>query len=126
MNELRIVRGTDVKLYVGETPLFGVTAFSAVQKPLYHEVYEYLSTKPCERIPQGTRYELTLSMMALFDKQLPSQPGFTLKVVDGDTTYCYENCRVTEQKTAVKGSENAAEVFTLEADSMRKQVVGDE
>ncbi|MBQ3264322.1 MAG: hypothetical protein IJH07_00960 [Ruminococcus sp.] len=126
MNELRIVRGTDVKLYVDQTPLFGVTAFSAVQKPLYHEVYEYLSAKPCERISQGTRYELTLSVMALFDKQLPSQSVFTLSVVDSDTTYYYEGCRVIKQKTAVKGSENAAEVFTLVADSMRRQVAESE
>ena len=126
MNKLRIVRGTDVMLYVGTTPLFGVTAFSAEQKQRYHEVYEYLNAEPCERLPQNKRYELTLSMMALFDKQLPSQPGFSLRIVDGDATYRYENCRVTGQKTVVKGSENAAQVFTLEADSMRKQVAGNE
>lgn len=126
MSELRIVRGTDVRLYVGDTPIFGVTAFSAVEKPLYHEVYEYLSAVPCERVPQGSSYVLQLSMMALFDKQLPTDPGFTLRVVDGSTAYCYYNCRITQRKTELKGNGNAVEVFSVEADSMRKRWARDE
>ncbi|WP_407383847.1 hypothetical protein [Ruminococcus sp.] len=120
MNELRIVRGTDVRLSVGETPLFGVTAFSAREKAPCHQVYEFLSAKPCETIPQGARYELELSVMALFDRQLPRE-RFTLCIEDGDSCYRYENCRVTEQKTEVKGNEGAVERIFIEADRMEKR-----
>ena len=126
MKELRIVRGTDVKLFVGESPLFGVTSFTAVQKPRHYDVYEYLRSEPCERISQGSRYEIKLEFMALFDHQLPTQEDFTLRVVDGDCVYCYENCRVTERRTQLKGNAKAVEVFTLEADRMRKAVTDDE
>lgn len=121
MSELRIIRGTDVKLYVVNTPLFGVTAFSAVRKTAYHEVYEYLSAKPCERIPQGSYYEIKLSVMSLFDRQLPEEPGFVLRVVDGDTSYCYDNCRITGQRTKLNENDTAVEEFTIEADNMRKR-----
>ena len=126
MKELRIVRGTDVKLFVGESPLFGVTSFTAVQKPRHYDVYEYLRSEPCERISQGSRYEIKLEFMALFDHQLPTQEDFTLRVADGDCVYCYENCRVTERRTQLKGNAKAVEVFTLEADRMRKAVTDDE
>lgn len=126
MSELRIVRGTDVKLYIADMPIFGVAALTITEKPLYHEVYEYLSAKPCERVPQGSAYVMQLSMMTLFDKQLPTEPGFTLRVVDGSSAYCYYNCRITQHKTELKGNGNAVEVFTVEADSMRKRWARDE
>lgn len=125
MNEIRMIRGTDIRLYADQTPLFGVTAFSAEQKTRFHEVYEYLNAKPCERIPQGTYYTITLQMMTLFDRQLP-QDDFTLDVEDGDTTYRFEHCRVTLQQTKIQGNGHAAAVFTVEADSMRRQVTQDE
>ena len=87
MNELRIVRGTDVKLFVGDTPLFGVMEFTAVQKPCHYDVYEYLRSKPCERIPQGSRYEIRLEFMALFCDQLPTQEDFTLRVAITATAF---------------------------------------
>lgn len=126
MKELRIVRGTDVRLFVGESPLFGVTSFTAVQKPRLYHVFEYLRSEPCERIPQGSRYEIKIEFMALFDRQLPMREDFTLIVTDNGTAYCYENCRVTERKTQLKGNQKAVEVFTLEADRMRKAVTDDE
>lgn len=126
MSELRIVRGTDVKLYVDDIPIFGVTDLSIVEKPLYHEVYEYLSALPCERVPQGTSYVIQMNMMSLFDKQLPKAPDFTLRVVDGSTAYCYYNCRITQRKTEMKGNGYVVEAFTVEADSMRKRWARDE
>lgn len=122
MSELRIVRGTDVTLYVDTTPLFGVTSFSAVEKKSTYDIYEYLSTEPCERIPQRSSYEIKLSIMALFSDQLPTENGYELRVADGDTEYIYENCRLKEQKTELKGNEKAVEVLILEADRMRKAV----
>lgn len=122
MNELRIVRGSDVRLYAEDTPLFGVTAFSAKEEISSHKVYEYLSSKPCEYIPQGSRYELELVVMALFDKQLPRESGFVFRVEDGDTSYLYHNCRVVGQKTETKGKDIAFEKIILEADSMEKRV----
>lgn len=124
MNEMKVVRGTDIMLYADDKPLFGVLSFSAAEKRLYHEIYEYLSIKPCERVPQGSVYEIKLSLMALFDHQLPSQPGFSLCVADGDEEYRYENCRIIGQQSELKGSEYAAEVFTVEADSFTKAVIG--
>ena len=126
MSELRIVRGTDIKLYVADTPIFGVTEINIVEKPLYHEVYEYLSTLPCERVPQGTGYVIHMKMMSLFDKQLPTEPGFILRVVDGRSSYCYYNCRITQRKTELKGNGSAVEAFTVEADRMRKRWARDE
>lgn len=126
MNELRIIRGTDVKLYADDTPLFGITEFSAVQKKSYYDVYEYLSAEPREHIPQGAHYEIRLGMMALFDGQLSEQGGFTLRIEDGNMEYRYENCRVTERKTEMKGNAKAVEVLSLAADRMRKAVIDDE
>lgn len=126
MKELRIVRGSDVKLFIGDVPLFGVTDFTAVQKPRQYEVHEYLRSEPCERIPQGSLYEIRLEFMALFDNQLPTQEDFTLRIADGGTVYRYEDCRVTEQRTQLKGNEKAVEVFTIKADRMRKAVTENE
>ena len=123
MSELRLIRGSDVKLYAGDTPLFGVTGMYAVKKSPFHEVYEYLSASPCDYIPQGEAYEIELSFLSLFDKQLPTDEPFTLQVVDGDSAYCYDNCRVIGQKTTLKGDDHAAEVFTVRADNMRKRRV---
>ena len=126
MKELRIVRGTDVKLFIGDVPLFGVTSFTAVQKNHSYDVYEYLRSEPCERVPQGSNHEIRLEFMALFDNQLPTQEDFTLRVADGNTICRYDGCRVTEQRTELKGNQKAVEVFLLEADQMRKAVTDDE
>ena len=125
MNELRIVRGTDIELYVGNTPLFGVTAFSAGEKVNYHKAYEYLNAAPCEYIPQGSRYEIELVVMSLFGNQLP-EGGFVLRIGDGEFSYLYHNCRVVEKKTQTKGKDFAAERLVIEADRMEKQVTGNE
>lgn len=126
MNELRVVRGTDITLFANDAPLFGITAFSAEEKPLYHEVYEYLSKRPCERIPQGTEYVIRIGMMSLFDHQLPADEAFTLRLVDGNVTYYYGNCRIVGRKTKTEGSGMATEEFTVQADQMEKQVAEDE
>ena len=78
MNELRVVRGTDIRLFADEAPLFGITSFTAEEKPKFHEVYEYLNAKPCERIPQGGEYVIRIGMMAMFDHQLSECEGFSL------------------------------------------------
>ena len=126
MKELRIVRGTDVKLYVGGTPLFGVTGFTAAEKTRSYDVYEYLRSEPCERIPQGSYHEIRLEFMTLFGGQLPMREDFTLCVADGDMVYYYEECCVTERKTTLKGNAKAVEIFTLKANRMRKAVTVDE
>lgn len=122
MNELRVVRGADISLYADDAPLFGVTSFSAEEKPLFHEVYEYLSAAPCEYIPQGTEYSIRIGMMSLFDHQLPSDGSFTLRLADGDAVYRYDNCRVVGRKTKTEGSGMATEEFAVKADHMEKQV----
>ncbi len=126
MSELRIVRGTDIRMFADDTPLFGVTAFSAAEKPRYHEVYEYLSAQPCDFIRQDTQYEIKLWVMALFDQQLSCEKAFELRIIDDGAIYAYENCRIIENTTAVKGNGRAEAVFTLAADSMRRRCQTDE
>ena len=121
MSELRIVRGTDINIYADDIPLFGVTAFTASQTVKYHEVYEYLSAAPCERVSQGEGYVIQLQILSLFDGQLPTDRIFTLRVIDGDREYRYENCRVVESKTQVKGNHYADVTVIVEADYMRKR-----
>ena len=126
MNDLRIVRGTDIRIYADENPLFGVTEFTASQTVKYHEVYEYLCAVPCERVPQGEGYVIKLHILSLFDRQLPTDRAFTLHVIDGDREYRYENCRVIERKTQVKGNHHAGVIVTVEAEYMRKRGIKNE
>ena len=126
MKELRIVRGTDVRLYVGDVPLFGVTDFTAAEKTRSYDVYEYLRSEPCKRIPQGSYHEIRVEFMTLFGGQLPMRKDFTLCVADRGTVYHYEDCCVTERKTTLKGNAKAVEVFTIKANRMRKAVTVDE
>lgn len=126
MNELRVVRGTDIRLFADGTPLFGITSFTAEEKPKFHEVYEYLNTKPCERIPQGVEYVICIGMMALFDRQLSECDGFSLTLVDGNVSYRYDGCHIVGRKTRLDGNDMATEEFTLKADQMTKQVTENE
>lgn len=126
MNELRLIRGTQLDVFAGEEPLFGLVSFSASQKIAYRDVYEYLSAEPCEHVPQGSGYEISLRFLSFFDSQLPENELFTLTVRDKDARYIYGNCRLVARKTEVKGNEYAAEVVTVEADTMEKQVIADE
>lgn len=125
MDELRIVRGTDVILYADDQPLFGVTEFSAVQTADHHKVREYLSAEPYAYIPQGKTYQLRIQVLTLFDEQLPDAP-FTLCVKDGGREYRYRNCRVTGRKTEAQGSKNAVTVISAEADDLIKRGMEDE
>lgn len=126
MNDLRIVRGTDIGIYADDKSLFGVTSFTASQTVKYHEVYECLSAIPCKRVPQGEGYVIQLQILSLFDGQLPTDRIFTLRVVDGDREYQYEKCRVCGSKTQVKGNHYADVTVTVEADYMRKRGIEDE
>lgn len=121
MNDLRIIRGTDISIHADDKPLFGVTAFTASQVVKYHKVYEFLSAKPCRRVPQGEGYVIKLQILSLFDGQLPTDRMFTLCVTDEDREYWYENCMVVESKTQVKGNHYADVTVTVEADYMRKR-----
>ena len=126
MTEFRLVRGTQITVYADESPLFGLISFSASQQIQYHEVYEYLSAEPCDRVPQGKGYAITMRFLSMFDSQLPEDEAFTLTVADGDTRYIYKDCRMTSRKTELRGNEHAEEVIKAQADTMEKQVIANE
>ncbi len=121
MHELKLVRGTQITAYADETPLFGLLSLNAVEQKRYHDVYEYLSAEPCERVPQGESYEITLRFLSLFDDQLPHNRAFVLGVEDDDTSYRYSECRLISQKTEVSGNDHVVTVITAKADSMEKR-----
>ena len=123
MHELKLVRGTQITAYADETPLFGLLSLNAVGQKRYHDVYEYLSAKPCERVPQGESYEITLRFLTLFDDQLPPDRAFVLRIEDGDTSYRYAGCRLISHKTEVSGNDHAVAVITAVADTMEKRRV---
>ena len=120
MDELRIIRGTDVTLYADDDPLFGVTAFSASQAVKVHEVHEYLSAAPVQRVPQGAVYQINMKIMTMFASQIPDAP-FTLRIADGETEYRYENCSAVSRKAEAQGNEYIVTAVTCEADRMTKR-----
>ncbi len=126
MNELRIIRGRDILLKADHRELFGVTEVSAVERPEFHEVHEYLSTVPVARVPQGTVHRLELKMLSLFDDQIPRDRSFTLSVIGDEYAYIYENCRLTECRYDVKGSTPSQTVFLIKSEKMTQQEVEDD
>lgn len=126
MHELKLVRGTQITAYAADAPLFGLLSLNAVQQKRYHDVYEYLSATPCERVPQRERYEITLRFLSLFDDQIPSDAVFTLRVEDDDFSYIYGGCRLISRKTEVGGNDHAVGIVTVEADTLQKRRIEDE
>ena len=116
MNELRILRGRDVRLFADEEELFGVTAVTASEKYTYHEIREYLSSEAYDRVRQDGGYQIKLTVLSLFDRQLVDLDGFTLSIRGDDTRYAYENCRVLGVQYTARGDKNAEAEFLLEAD----------
>lgn len=126
MNDLRIIRGKDVKMTVDDELLFGMTEFSSEEKRKYHDVYEYLSDKPLQRIPGHAAYTIKLAVMTLFCDQIPHDRRFTLCVRCDETEYVYEGCAVTASKSEINGATGGSQVFTIEADRMTERVIDDE
>lgn len=126
MHELKLVRGTQITAYADDAPLFGLLSLNAVQQILCHDIYEYLSSIPCERLSQGERYEITLRFLSLFDDQLPADRTFTLRVEDDEYAYSYKNCRLTLCKSEIDGNDHAVKVVTVQADTMEKRRATDE
>ena len=126
MNNLKIVRGTDVLLMIDNDILFGMTEFHSEEKLKYHNVYEYLNGKPLARLPESTAYTIRLSVMTLFSHQIPSDRSFTLCVRYDEKEYAYEECRVAAVKSEIKGAAGGSQVFTIEAQRMLERVIDDE
>jgi hypothetical protein len=125
MRELTVLRGRDIELFIGDKPLFGVTSFSAKEKTTYHNVHEFLSSAPVDRVAQGTEYEIKLKIMAMFTAQIPAERAFDLRLsADGEEfTYC--GCRVTAVERETQGNKNAESVFILSAESLERQGTDD-
>lgn len=126
MNELRILRGRDIEAFVNGRDMYGLTELTATCKPKYHEVFEYLSASPYERLQEGCVYSIKLKMLSLFSSQVPMEGSFTLSVSDDTTEYSYENCRVIERYTDARGDKSIKEVFIIEAEKQTKRVIDDE
>lgn len=126
MNELKILRGGDIGLYIDGEELFGVVAFTATEKTESHAIYEYLSASPYDAVQQASAYEIRLSVLSLFDRQIAERCRFTLSVVEGDTRYCYEHCRVAEKRREAKENHNVGYTYLIQADKLVKQVKRDD
>ena len=126
MNDLRIFRGKDVKMTVDNELLFGMTEFSSEEKRKIHDVYEYLSDKPLDRIPGSAMYTIKLVVMTLFCDQIPRDRRFTLCVRCDETEYVYEGCLAVASKSEINGAAGGTQVFTIEADRMTERVIDDE
>lgn len=126
MNELKILRGRDIEAFVNGQDIFGLTELSATCKPKYHDVFEYLSSSPYERLQEGCAYSIKLKMLSLFSGQVPMDGSFTLSVSSDSTEYSYENCRVLERHTEARGDKSINEVFIIEAEKQTKRVIDDE
>lgn len=126
MNDLRLVRGRDVKAYIDQASLYGVTELDVSCKKKYHSVYEYLSSEPQATLPAGDSYQIRLKTLSLFSFLIPLDRTFVLSIRDEDVLYIFEPCRVVQRDTEVQGNENTREVFQIEAKRMREQVIDDE
>lgn len=126
MSELRIFRGRDVAFYLDGSVLFGVTEFSAAEERKVHKVREYMSASPVAAVPQGAAYRLKLHFLSVFDRQLPTDGSFRLRLVCEDEEYIYEDCVVTEYRLGAKGEKNAEAVYTLEAEKCTWRKVGED
>ena len=126
MNELRILRGRDIEAFIDGLGIYGLTEMTATGKPKYHDVYEYLSSSPYERLQEGCVYSIKLKMLSLFSSQVPTDGSFTLSVSDDTAEYSYENCRVVERHTEARGDKSIKEVFIIEAEKQTKRVKDDE
>lgn len=122
MNELRIIRGGDIALYIGEEQLFGVTGFYARAVSQRHPIREYLSGEPHALVGGGTSYEIRMSVLSLFRSGVADEDGFSIRVDDGETSYEYEDCAVLERIRDIKAGKNVVDEFVISAKTMRKQV----
>lgn len=125
MSELTVYRGRDVRLYLNSDDLFGVTEFNAHEKRKLHDVYEYLSSSPYDRVPQSAGYEIRLSILSLFSNQIPDDV-FTISVKSDYIEYLYEGCILKESRHEVHGVGSAREVFIIEAQKLTKREVEDD
>ena len=126
MSELRIIRGRDIDVFINNRPAFGITELSVRKKRGYHDVYEFLSSEPVERIAQGTGYEVKLKMMSMFDSQIPSDESFSISVIEDEVEYSVGGCIVTDVCSKVNGGANAVQSYMIEALSFTERVIEDE
>ncbi len=120
MTELCITRGRDIGLSLDGEPLCGVTHFSAVTRYPQHELYEYLSAVPYDRIPEGESHEIVLTVLSLFGNVLDGREGFLLCAEDDDTAVEYEDCHVVKVELDVRGDTAVTDRYTIKAAKMTK------
>ena len=126
MNDLKIVRGTDVTLLIDDEPLFGMTDFHAEMKAKNHRIYEYLSDKPVATVAGSPGFTIRLSVMTLFCDQFPRNRSFSLTVRMDGMEYVYEGCRLVSTSSEVKGASHGTQVLTIESERMLDRVMEDE
>lgn len=122
MTELRITRGGDIEMYIGEEQLFGVTDFHAKEVYEGYPIREYLSGEPYAIVNGRNTYEIRLSVLSLFRYSLLDEYGFTLSVRDGENVYFYDGCAVIKHERNIKAGKNVVDEFVISAKSLRKQV----
>ena len=123
MSDLKIIRGKDIELRINDRIIFGVTEFTAHEKTAFHEVRECMSSKPVALVPQEPEYEIKLTLMSMFDGQIPENRVFSLSLRYDDEEYVYGGCRVLSRDKVVKAMGGPLSVYTISAEDRAYHVI---
>ena len=126
MSELTITRSRDIILYASGEQLYGVVYFKAVSERKSRDIFEYLSSEPFASAGYTESFEIKLTVLSLFNSGVLITDGFTLSVVDGDTEYVFEGCRVTRREQELDAGKSLSESYTIKSQKMTKRGVEDE
>lgn len=119
MNTLRILRGTDISIYVDDSLLCFVTSFVAKESQDVYRIEEFLSDTAVDTVTMRKTYELTITALTHLDDSVFDKEKFTLSVRDHNAVYEYINCRLKSKKRDADSHKPIVDVYTIVATDMR-------
>ena len=113
MTVVTLLKACDVTVYVNDKILDAVLEVKIKKTDDFYKVYQYLTTKPVDKVFQKRRYEITLKK-AYSQEFLSSDFNLIIKTKDKAVTYF--DCKISDREDCLVNGKDVVTVYKIICD----------
>ena len=126
MNTLRILKGSDINIYVDDTLLCFVTQFEAMMQRDAYEIKEMLSENAVDYVNQSEGYVIYITAYTHLNAEVFEKDGFTLSVKGNGKMFNYSSCVLESVRKVANGDKPIVFKYTIKAKNLNVSEVENE
>ena len=119
MNTLKITKGKDVQICVGDTPLCFVTDFFAKENRDAYKIEEILSDEYVDVVNSHKDYTIIITAYSMLDGSVFATTPFILKALCETSVFEYYGCELLSFQRDIDSSKPLTDKYVITAKGMR-------